>query len=53
VNRLLDLRRRFGVNLAAAPYRMMLAATRTLNEYTDGRKLWTALDIHEFDPVVR
>jgi hypothetical protein len=37
--------------LAVVVIRMMLAATRALDAYTEARKLRTAMVLDEFDPV--
>lgn len=39
------------ITLAVVVIRLMLAATRALNAYTDDRKLRTALVLDEFDPA--
>jgi hypothetical protein len=39
------------ITLAVILIRLMLAATRALNAYTDDRKLRRALVLDEFDPV--
>lgn len=38
------------ITLAVVAIRLMLAATRALNAYTDDRKLRTTLILDEFDP---
>ncbi|WP_411721356.1 hypothetical protein [Mycetocola sp.] len=39
------------ITLAVVVIRLMLAATRALNAYTDDRKLRTALALDEVDPA--
>ncbi|MET4639477.1 hypothetical protein [Mycetocola sp. 2940] len=39
------------ITLAVVAIRLMLAATRALNAYTDDRKLRTALALDEVDPA--
>jgi Ni/Fe-hydrogenase subunit HybB-like protein len=41
----------FVVTLAVLLIRLLLAATRALNAYTDDRKLRTALVVDEFSPA--
>ena len=41
----------FAITLLVLLIRLMLAATRALNAYTDDRKLRTALVLDEVDPV--